>query len=223
MKRIHGLALAAALVSALQPAQASLTPLYQESVSGDLNGTQTLTLSSSGTVSGVISAAWNADGGWQGHDSDSFFLALAAGKRLTAIHVDYVGTATVGNVGSTVHFRIDPDFTPYSHHATGTGSGQAALFGATDLLPLEASDLLVGSAYFGIGHAWAGYASGPKPSGTVGLVYQYTLSFSVEDVPDVGVPEPSTALLLAVGMPGLLVTAAGRRLRRKPRRPRHTA
>lgn len=216
MKRKHALALALvwALVSALQPAQASLMPLYQESVSGDLDGT--LTLSTSGTVSGTISAAWNPDLGWQGHHGDSFHLALAIGKRLTGIGVDYNGSATVGNVSSMVHFRIDPDFTPYSHPATGTGSGQAQLFGATDLLPLDAADLLLGSAYFGIGHAWAGYASGPKPSGTVGLAYSYTLSFTVEDVPAVTVPVPEPASP-ALWLGGL--SASWLATRRRSRRP----
>lgn len=171
------------LVSIMTGANAD-TVSYNESVSGDLNGTQDLLFDVGlNTVAGSI--AWS-NGGAVSTDFDSFDFILAGGSVLDSIFLDIelqdVGSGTWSRMGWSLNNgpSADVSFPSYAQ----------SLF--EDALPLTEGTFDFDQRF----------ASGALVSGDY-RVADYSLSFLVSSV---NVPEPGSIMLFAIGLIGLVLS-----------------
>lgn len=191
-KWLHHIFLAFCIIF-LSPGNANSAAIYDESFSGDLNGTQNLSFGvGTNTVSGITT--WHDNNSL--NDYDSFSFIVGSGELLTSIQIDIINLFPDGtNALGLINWDLYKSNLKLSTQPVPVPSTGLSMFSL--LMPLSSGAYSLSQLSLG--------------SNNTGLLGQdefskaaYTMTFEVasESEPE-PVPEPSTLVLITLGLVGL--------------------
>ena len=185
--------------------QASASPIaYDEGISGDLSQSLPGSLFAFDVGVNTIKGSILNQPSTAQVDFDSFAFSLGAGTHLTSATYAFITTPNATTIAASAGFVLDNGNTfpvlPYLSldSVDLLGASPVSVFGGA--LPL-------GPGVYGVS-GFSYTVSGGVP---VGFSARYTWAFTVEQDPAAPVPEPTSLLLLGVGLVGLSVNRARRR------------
>lgn len=209
--RISSVPLVAAAMLFCSAATSFGAPLnYNESVSGDINGSQLMSLDvGTNTVTGALHSVFSQ--GTLSSDLDNFPIQVPVGSVLQSVSLTFAVTQQLPDTYSIfVQYMLQGafpfptlDITPEIQLLSATSPIE--LFDAA--LPLAGGLFSEGLYYVTTNKQGVG---GPGPTATYGGNWTFTFTFEVTEVTQV--PEPGTVGLFATGL--ALFAAASRRRRR---------
>jgi len=172
----------------LSPGDANSAAIYNESSSGDLNGTQTLSFGvGTNTVSGITT--------WHDTDSltdfDSFDFIVGSGELLTSMQIDIINLFPDGtNALGLINWDLYKSNVKLSTQSVPIPSNGLPMF--SSLTPLSAGN-------YSLFHLSLGSSTSPLGQGEFSKA-AYTMAFEVaSDSEPEPVPEPSTLVLISLG------------------------
>ena len=171
--------------------------IYSESVSGDLASNISATVFPFDVGTNTVSGQLFESGA--GHDTDSFAFSVPAGTTLDSVSFAFVSHATGGPVTHAEQvYEICPGTDANACHLAALSGVTIDLLGGSPLSPFGDA-LPLGPGTYGIEFSFGGIG-GHLPEN---VTTDYTWTFTVA-TPHNSVPEPTTLLLLTVGLAGVI-------------------